>query len=208
MRKKLMRKREQFVEGSKLHRKLHFGLIALLWSTGLLSGAVCAGQQPDAPAPQPEAVAKQKQAAAPSSQTPGAPLRLTLQDALALARKNEPTYNSVVTAAGVASETRAQTHDALLPSVNFTTSDIFTQANHNPAFGGVVFIANNSPHEYISQGNVHQQLHLASWENYRGAAAPAPAAKAKAEIAKRGLLVAILRNYCAASPALRMSEHP
>jgi len=206
MQKKLMQKRERFVEGSKLHRKLHFGLIALLWSTGLLSGAVCAGQQPDAPAPQPEAVAKQKQAATPSSQTPGAPLRLTLQDALALARKNEPTYNSVVTAAGVAGETRAQTRDALLPSVNFTTSDIFTQANHNTAFGGVVFIANNSPHEYISQGNVHQQLDLASWENYRGAAAQAAAAKAKAEIAKRGLVVTVVLNYFAAAAAEKKLE--
>src|SRR5258707_205271 len=206
MQKKLMQKRERFVEGSKLHRKLHFGLIALLLGSLALTGKVCAGQQPDAPAPQPEAVAKQKQAAAPSSQTPGAPLRLTLQDALALARKNEPTYNSVVTAAGVASETRAQTRDALLPSVNFTTSDIFTQANHNPAFGGVVFIANNSPHEYISQGNVHQQLDLASWENYRGAAAQAAAAKAKAEIAKRGLVVTVVLNYFAAAAAEKKLE--
>jgi outer membrane protein TolC len=129
-----------------------------------------------------------------------------LQDALALARKNEPTYNSVVTAAGVAGETRAQTRDALLPSVNFTTSDIFTQANHNTAFGGVVFIANNSPHEYISQGNVHQQLDLASWENYRGAAAQAAAAKAKAEIAKRGLVVTVVLNYFAAAAAEKKLE--
>src|SRR5258706_353776 len=206
MQKKLMQKRERFVEGSKLHRKLHFGLIALLLGSIALTAEVCAGQQPDAPAPQPEAVAKQKQTAAPSSQTPGAPLRLTLQDALALARKNEPTYNSVVTAAGVAGETRAQTRDALLPSVNFTTSDIFTQANHNTAFGGVVFIANNSPHEYISQGNVHQQLDLASWENYRGAAAQAAAAKAKAEIAKRGLVVTVVLNYFAAAAAEKKLE--
>src|SRR5260221_323264 len=41
----------------------------------------CPAQQPEAPAPQPEAVAKQKQAATPNSPTPGAPLRLTLQDA-------------------------------------------------------------------------------------------------------------------------------
>ncbi len=197
MQKKLMQKRERFVEGSKLHRKLHFGLIALLLGSIALTADVCAGQQPDAPAPQPEAVAKQKQAATPSSQTPGAPLRLTLQDALALARKNEPTYNSVVTAAGVAGETRAQTRDALLPSVNFTTSDIFTQANHNTAFGGVVFIANNSPHEYISQGNVHQQLDLASWENYRGAAAQAAAAKA---------VVTVVLNYFAAAAAEKKLE--
>jgi outer membrane protein TolC len=201
-----VQKRNQLIEGSNLHRKLNFGLIVLLLGSVGLTGEVCAGQQPDAPAPQPETVAKQKQAASATTATPGAPLRLTLQDALALARKNEPTYNSVVTAAGVAGETRAQTRDALLPSVNFTTSDIFTQANHNPAFGGVVFIANNSPHEYVSQGNVHQQLDLASWENYRGAAAQAAAAKAKAEIARRGLVVTVVLNYFAAAAAEKKLE--
>ena len=204
MQKKLMQKREQFVEGSKLYRKLHFGLIALLWSTGLLSGTVCAGQQPDAPAPQPEAVAKQKQAAALSPPTPGAPLRLTLQDALALARKNEPMYNSVATAAGIAGETRAQSRDALLPSVNFDTSVIYTQGGNTP--GSVRFIANNAPHEYISQGNVHQILDLASWENYRSSAALAAAAKAKAEVAARGLVVTVVQNYFAAAAAEKKLE--
>ena len=188
-----------------MHQKLHFGLIALLFGGIALTADVCAGQQPDAPAPQPEPVAKQKQAAAPSSSTPGAPLRLTLQDALALARKNEPMYNSVVTAAGVAGETRAQTRDALLPSVNFNTSAIYTESSHNAA-GGVVFIANNAPHEYISQGNVHQQLDLASWETYRSSAALAAAAKARAEVAARGLVVTVVQNYFAAAAAEKKLE--
>src|SRR6266481_4201792 len=204
MQKKLMQKRERFVEGSRLHRKLHFGLIALLWSTGLLSGAVCARQQSDAPAPQPQAVTKQQQAATPTSPTPGAPLRLTLQAALALARKNEPTYQSVVTAAGIAGESRAQTRDALLPSVDFSTSIISTQSSRNPT--GVIFIANNAPHEYISQGNVHQQLDLASWETYRSSAALAAAAKARAEVAARGLVVTVVQNYFAAAAAEKKLE--
>jgi len=157
------KKRNQLTEGSNLSRKLHFGLTMLLLGGLALTAEVCAAQQPDAPAPQPEAVAKQKQATSAIAPTPGAPLRLTLQDALALARKNEPSYQSVVTAAGVAGETRAQTRDALLPSVNFTTSVISTQSSPNGTTG-VIFIANNAPHEYISQGNVHQQLDLASWE--------------------------------------------
>src|ERR1700676_801124 len=193
-----MQKTEQFVEGINLLRKHHCGLILLLWSTALLSGGVCAAQQPDAPAPQPEAMAKQKQATSATAAAPGAPLRLTLQDALALARKNEPTYQSVVTAAGVAGETRAQTRDALLPSVNFNTSALYTQSSHNGT-NGVIFIANNSVHEYISQGNVHQQLDLASWETYRSAAALASAAKARAEVAARGLVVTVVLNYFAAA---------
>jgi len=177
----------------------------LLFAGVMLTAKVCTGQQPDAPAPQPEAVGKQKQAPAPSAPTPGTPLRLTLQDALALARKNEPMYQSVVTAAGIAGETRAQTRDALLPSVNFSTSVISTQISRNPATP-VIFIANNAPHEYISQGNVHQQLDLASWETYRSSAALAAAAKARAEVAARGLVVTVVQNYFAAAAAEKKLE--
>jgi outer membrane protein TolC len=195
---------EKFVEGNNLYRKLRLGLIVLMFGSAGLAAGVCAGQQPDAPAPQPEAVAKQKQAAAPSSPAPGAPLRLTLQDALALARKNEPTYNFVVTAAGVAGETRAQTRDALLPNVNFATSVIYTQSN---GVNGVVrYIANNAVHEYIAQGNVHQILDLASWETYRSVAAQAAVAKAKAEVAARGLVVTVVQNYFAAAAAEKKLE--
>jgi len=177
----------------------------LLMGTAALTAKVCAAQQPDAPAPQPQVAAKQNQPPAPSAPTPGAPLRLTLQDALALARKNEPSYQSVVTAAGIAGETRAQTRDALLPSVNFNTAAIYTESSHNSP-SGVVFIANNSPHEYISQGNVHQQLDLASWETYRSSAAQAAAAKARAEVASRGLVVTVVQNYFAAAAAERKLE--
>jgi outer membrane protein TolC len=188
-----------------LHRKLYFGLTALLIASLVLTAEVCTAQQPDAPAPQPEAMAKQKQAAATSTPVPGAPLRLTLQDALALARQNEPTYQSIVTAAGVAGETRAQTRDALLPNVNFTTAAIYTKASKNPLTGGV-FIANNGPHEYISQGNVHQILDLSAWETFRSVAAQAAVAKAKAEIASRGLVVTVVQNYFAAAAADRKLE--
>ena len=188
-----------------MHRKLHFGLFTLMIAAVALTGEVSAAQQPDAPAPQPQVVAKQKQPPAPSAPTPGAPLRLTLQDALALARKNEPTYNSVVTAAGVAGENRAQTRDALLPSINFNTSVLSTQSSHNGT-NGVIFIANNAPHEYISQGNVHQQLDLASWETYRSSAAQAAAAKARAEVAARGLVVTVVQNYFAAAAAEKKLE--
>jgi hypothetical protein len=50
-----------------------------------------AAQQPDAPAPQPVAVSRQPQPSPQTNPAPGAPVRLTLQDALNLARKNDPT---------------------------------------------------------------------------------------------------------------------
>jgi outer membrane protein TolC len=70
----------------------------------------------------------------------------------------------------------------------------------------VTFIANNAPHEYISQGNVHQILDLASWENYRSAAAQAAVAKAKAEVAARGLVVTVVQSYFAAAAAEKKLE--
>ncbi len=150
-------------------------------------------QEADTPAPQisnsPQAARPQPPPAAPAR----APLRLTLQDALALARKNEPTYHSAVTVAGIASEDRNLSRDALLPSASFTTSDLYTQPNNS--IYRVRYIANNAPHEYVSQGNVHEVLDAAAFASYRRAAALAAAAKAQAEIAGRGLIVTVVQNY-------------
>ena len=112
--------------------KHQFGWSAVLCGGVLLGAAISvAGQQVDAPAPQPEVLAKQAQAAATSKPAAGAPISLSLQEALALARKNEPSYQAVATEAGVAREARAQARDALLPSVNFNTSALSTQANNS-----------------------------------------------------------------------------
>ncbi len=124
-------------------------------------------------------------------------MRLTLQDALKLARKNDPTYRAVVTEAGLAREDRAQSRDALLPGVNFETSALYTQTNAN----GVRFIANNAAHEFVSQGNVHQILDLSAFSSYRRSAALAAAAKARAEVAQRGLLVTVVQDYFAVAAA-------
>jgi len=157
-----------------------------------------AGQQPDTPAPQPSPAPQATQAQPAPAAPAGAPLRITLQDALDLACKNEPAYRSAVTAAGIAREDRAQSRDALLPNVNFSTSILYTEPNN---FGGVRYIANNAPREYISQGNVHQQLDLASFSSYRRSAALAAAAKAQAEVASRGLVVTMMQHYFAVAAA-------
>ncbi len=177
-----------------------------LCGAGLFFAGVCAAQQPDAPAPQPAVLAKQAKMAGASTSVPGAPVRLTLQEALALARKNEPTSQAVATEAGVAGETRAQARDALLPTVNFNTSTLYTQSNQIGTSNTVRFIANNAPHEYVSQGNVHQILDIASWETYRSVAAQAAAAKARAEIAARGLVVTVVQDYFAVAAAEKKLE--
>jgi len=155
--------------------------------------ALLAAQQPDAPVPQPEVVSREAHPSPQTSPAPGAPVRLTLRDALNLARKNDPTYHAALTEAGLAREDRAQSRDALLPGVNFTTSSLYSQSNAN----GTRFIANNAAHEYVSQGNVHEAFDLASFSSYRRSAALAAAAKARAEVASRGLVVTVVQNYFA-----------
>jgi outer membrane protein TolC len=135
-----------------------------------------------------------------TSQAPtSAPLRLTMQDALARARRNSVVYQAAVTDAGVAREDKNQARNALLPSVNYNNSAIYTQGIGRPP--AVRFIANNAVHEYLSQGNAHEVLDVAAFAELRRAGAAATAARAKAEIAVRGLVVTVTRSYFAAAAA-------
>ncbi len=162
-----------------------------------------AGQQPDSPAPQVTAEPKPAQASQVPAANPAAPQRITLQEAVALARKNDPAYHAAVTEAGVSREDRVQAGDALLPNVNFNSSTLYTEPNK---LGEVKFIANNAPHEYVSQGNVHQELDVRAFASYRRTAALAAAAKARAEIASRGLIVTVVEKYFAVSAAQQKLE--
>jgi outer membrane protein TolC len=164
--------------------------LGLLLAVGMLP--VCAQEPPSSPVPK---VASPAAAASPAGSST---LRITLQQAFDLARKNSPQFQSAVTEAGLAREDRALARDTLLPSVNFTTSALYTQTNSQ---GNLKFVANNVPREYVSQGNVHQQLDLASVASYRSAAALAAAAKARAEVASRGLVVTVVQDYYAVAAA-------
>lgn len=157
------------------------------------------GQHPNAPVPQKSAAAHAPQPeATTTAATPGSTLELTLQEALSLAQKNSTQLQSAITDAGIAREDQNISRAGLLPSANFNTSAIYTQTNGN---GQAKYIANNGPHEYISQGNVHQQLDLASVATYRSTAALAAAAKARKEIASRGLIVTVVQDYFAVAAA-------
>jgi len=120
------------------------------------------------------------------------PVTITLQDALARARVNEPQYRAALTQYGVAKENTVQSRAALLPNVNYSTSFIYTQGN---GAGGPRYIANNAVHEYSSQGNAHQALSLQNVAEYRRARAEEALAKARSEIASRGLVVAVVQAY-------------
>jgi outer membrane protein TolC len=139
-----------------------------------------------------------------SSHTAGAPLTITFQDALQRARANDPQFRSALTDVGLAREDRVQARAGLLPDVNFNGSFIYTQGT-----GAVMadcqtttvgcptsrFIANNGVHEYISQANVHESLSLTNFAAYRRSSAALAQARAKAEIATRGLVVTVTQAY-------------
>jgi outer membrane protein TolC len=57
------------------------------------------------------------------------------------------------------------------------------------------FIANNGVHEYISQANAHEALSLTNVADYRRSSALLAQARAKAEVAKRGLVVSVTQAY-------------
>jgi outer membrane protein TolC len=124
----------------------------------------------------------------------GAPLTLTLQDALQRAHVNSPEFRAALTELGLAHEDKVQGRAALLPGVNYNNSFIYTEGN-NTRSNTPAFIANNGVHEYISQGNVHQDFSLATYGQYRKAAALEAVAKARAEIATRGLVVTVVKSY-------------
>src|SRR6266566_4012496 len=121
-----------------------------------------------------------------------APLVLTLQDALARAKANNPQYRSALTDLGVAHQDTVQSRAQLLPNVNYNMQYIYTQGNGTPTGR---FLANNGVHEYIAQGNVHQALSPGMFAEYRKTAAAEALARAKAEIATRGLVVTVVQTY-------------
>ena len=141
---------------------------------------------------------------APATQASTAPLTVTFQDALQRARQNTPEYRSAMTDLGLAREDRVQARAGLLPDVNYNNSFIYTQGIGPlppsclaPSAGcpAARFIANNGVHEYISQGDVHEGLSLTGVAAYRRSAAALAQARAKAEIATRGLVVTVTQAY-------------
>lgn len=174
-------------------------------------GAV--GQQPENPAPKLLARASQpsqqdtQQAGNP---TAASPLRLTLQDALARARKNSTQFQAAQTNAAIARQDKFQAGTALLPSVTYDNQALYTQGSPASLASQtgvpVIFIANNAVHEYVSQANIHEAIDLAAIATFRRASASAALARAQAEIASRGLVVTVVQDYFAAAAAQQKLE--
>jgi outer membrane protein TolC len=126
----------------------------------------------------------------------GAPLILTLQDALQRSKANSPQFQAALTDFGVAKEDRVQSRAALLPNVNYNMEYLYTQGNGLQA-NQPIFIANNAVHEYMAQGNVHQEFSPRVFAEYRRTGAAQALAQARAEVAARGLVVTVVQAYYA-----------
>jgi len=150
-----------------------------------------------------QTIAIQAQTGANGSPNAGAPLTVTLQDALQRARANDPQFRSALTDLGLAREDRVQARAAFLPNLNYNNSFIYTQGSGQPQACAVTatgcppakFIANNGVHEYISQADVHEALSLTNMADYARSSAALAVARAKAEIATRGLVVTVTQAY-------------
>ena len=185
------------------HSFLNAGFILILaGSVALSKGA--SGQQYTSSKPETRFAVLGQAGASPTPQpeSPGsqAPVVLTLQDALARARNLDPTYRASLGDAGLAREDHVQARAALLPSVVYNNQYIFTQGIGIPGTSlgaDTRFVANNGVHEYLSLGNAHQVISAAQFADFTRTAALAAAARAKAEIAARGLVATVVKTYYA-----------
>ncbi len=132
---------------------------------------------------------------------------ITLEEAIRRAEANEPNYANAVAGRQTAKLDRQIAQSALLPTVDFHNQGLYTQ----PAVqNGVIlaqstprFIANNAVREYISQGVVNEAIGFASFADLRRANAAELKAAADAEVARRGLVVAVTELYFNAAAADR-----
>jgi len=129
----------------------------------------------------------------PKTRSGGNALVIDLNDAIQRARKYSPQLLTAETTGQLAREDRVQAKAALLPGVNYLNQFIYTQPNGTPSG---VFVSNDGPHVYNSWAVVHGDLYApAKIADYRATIAAEAAARARTEIASRGLVATVYQAY-------------
>jgi len=130
------------------------------------------------------------------------PTAITLEQAIALARANEPNFAAAAANARIVAIDHSIARAALLPNAAYHNQVLYTQPNGSTNGGGPVgsqaspkFIANNAVHEYASQGIINETLGLQQVTAVSRASAAAAVAAAELEIARRGLVDAVTSLY-------------
>jgi outer membrane protein TolC len=162
-------------------------IFALLFTTSLLRA-----QETVVPAP------------STATQAGTTPVAITLDEAISRARVNEPGFAAAVAASRVSNLDRSIARAALLPNVVYHNQFIYTQPANGATGSGNAsaessvanspprFIANNAVHEYVSQGVVTETIGLQQITAVSRASAAAAVASAEMEIARRGLVSAVV----------------
>ena len=150
----------------------------------------------------------------PSEQPPAT---ITLKDALDLAAKNDPTLAAAATDAAVARQDYLQARAAVYPTVSGRSEYIGTQGNGKIPTSQ--FVTNDGVHVYREWAVVHQDLSPGTLKRtgLERASAAEALARAKVEIARRGLaptvikayygLIVAQRKYAIAQQALAEAQH-
>ena len=134
----------------------------------------------------------------------GASIAITLDEAISRAKSNEPGFAASVAASRISDLDQSIARSALLPSVVYHNQFIYTQpangttGSSNASAGSPAvsssprFIANNAVHEYVSQGIVTETMGLQQITAVSRASAAAVVASAELEVARRGLVSAVV----------------
>jgi outer membrane protein TolC len=128
---------------------------------------------------------------------------ITLEEAIQRAQVSDVNYRTAAATKSIAGLDKSIGRSALLPGVVYHNAYIYTQpgrqSSENSAITGTtstpIFIANNSVHEYISQGAVTETIGVAGIADYHRLSAEAEAAAARQEVARRGLVATVIGNY-------------
>lgn len=134
--------------------------------------------------------------------SPVTPPTISLQEAIRRAQSNEPLFVASVATQKNAAIDRYLAKAALLPSVTYHNQMLYTQPNGQSNQGGQVgaqpapvFISSNAVHEYVSQASINETIGLRQLADTRIASANAARATAELEVARRGLVSAVVSLY-------------
>jgi len=135
---------------------------------------------------------------------------LSLDEAIHRAQQNEPAFAAAVADRKSASIDQYLAKAALLPTAVYHNQVLYTQPNGQTNQGGQagtqpspIFIANNAVHEYASQASINETIGLKQFASIHTAEANAARSTVELEIARRGLVAAVVSLYYGVANANR-----
>lgn len=146
------------------------------------------------------------QAPAPPASAPVAvPVVIDLAQALARAKQYAGQIQSANLTLAQATEDRVQARAAIKPQISALSQYIYTEGNGTPTG---IFVSNDGVHVYNDQGLVHEDIMSVFLKGAQQRAAAAEAvARAKVDVAARGLNITIITDYYAIADAGRKLEN-